>query len=188
MSGHSEIEHQDVRKSQSNNNEYSNTEYNDTEYTKSFFSDISQSIDRSHRPRADGGDADKNDGMDKTDETDKNKKYRELIKKNIEYDALISDNPSKRGAIDELVEIIGEAVTTKKSHIKIGGEPMPVGEIKERFLALGQGHIQYVFECLEQNAAKIKNIKAYLLTALYNAPTTISNYYDARVRHDFNSS
>ena len=44
---------------------------------------------------------------------------------------------------------------------------------------------QYVFDCLRKNTTEIRNIRAYLLTALYNAPATISNYYQAAVQHDF---
>ena len=51
--------------------------------------------------------------------------------------------------------------------------------------SLNSLHIQYVFECLNKNTKAIYNIKTYLLATLFNAPATISNYYDARVRYDF---
>jgi len=41
-----------------------------------------------------------------------------------------------------------------------------------------------VLHCLEGNTSKIKNIKKYLLAALFNAPSTINGYYRAEVNHD----
>lgn len=55
---------------------------------------------------------------------------------------------------------------------------------KTLLLSLNDSHIRYVLECLEKNTTKIRNIKKYLLTALYNAPNTIDSYYRAEVNHD----
>ena len=52
-------------------------------------------------------------------------------------------------------------------------------------LFMYDSHLEYVFDCLRKNTTKIRNIRAYLLTALYNAPATINNYYQAEVQHDF---
>ena len=56
--------------------------------------------------------------------------------------------------------------------------------VKSRFMKLDSGHIQYVMECLKENTTEVRNIKQYLLAALYNAPGTISSYYSAKVNHD----
>ena len=45
-------------------------------------------------------------------------------------------------------------------------------------------HIRYVMDCFKENTTKIRNIRQYMLTAIYNAPITIGTYYDALVRHD----
>ena len=68
---------------------------------------------------------------------------------------------------------------------QIGGEELPIAQVKDRFYKLDSGHLEYVFDCLRNNTTQIRNIRAYLLTALYNAPTTINNYYQAAVQHDF---
>ena len=47
-----------------------------------------------------------------------------------------------------------------------------------------QQHIEYVLDCMKKNTTKVRNIRGYLLTALYNAPTTIEHYYQAAVQHD----
>ena len=56
--------------------------------------------------------------------------------------------------------------------------------IKSRFLKLNSEHIGYVMDSLKSNTAKIGNIKAYTLAALYNAPVTMGQYYTSLVSHD----
>ena len=51
-------------------------------------------------------------------------------------------------------------------------------------MKLDMSHIQYVIDCMAENATKVRNIKNYLLTALYNAPNTIGNYYQSEVNYD----
>ena len=68
--------------------------------------------------------------------------------------------------------------------IKIGGESIPTPKVQARFRRLRFEHAAYVLDAFENTTSEIKNIKAYLLTALYNAPLTIGPYYSARVRHD----
>ena len=57
-------------------------------------------------------------------------------------------------------------------------------DVKSKFLKLNSSHIEYVMNCLKENTSKVRNIKKYLLAALFNAPTTISGYYQAEVNHD----
>ena len=56
--------------------------------------------------------------------------------------------------------------------------------VRGKFMKLDYSHVEYVLHCLEGNTSKIKNIKKYLLAALFNAPSTISGYYRAEVNHD----
>lgn len=69
--------------------------------------------------------------------------------------------------------------------IRINGEDMPQQVVKSRFLKLNSSHIEYVLEAMNKNPSDIRNIRAYILTALYNASLTIDNYYSALVNHDF---
>ncbi|MDD4433539.1 MAG: DUF6017 domain-containing protein, partial [Parabacteroides sp.] len=68
--------------------------------------------------------------------------------------------------------------------IRIAGEDYPYSLVKSKFLKLNSSHLQYVIGCMEKNTTKVANIKAYLITALYNAPNTISHYFTAEVNHD----
>lgn len=110
--------------------------------------------------------------------------YRELVKENIEYEYLVSSNPYKRDLIDEILNLIVDTIVVRRKQIRIGNAEYPFELVKGKLLKLNMNHIQYVLECMENNCSKIHNIKSYLLTALYNAPNTIGNYYQAEVNHD----
>jgi hypothetical protein len=108
--------------------------------------------------------------------------YRRLIRENIEYDCLLEQYGKER--VDEILELMLEAICLPRSYIRIGGEDIPAEVVRSRLLKLNSTHIQYVFECLDKSTTKVRNIKNYLLTTLYNAPTTIGHYYRAEVNHD----
>ena len=72
----------------------------------------------------------------------------------------------------------------ENDYIIISSTKFPKETVKSRFSKLDISHIEYVLECMNHNTTNIKNIKKYLLAALYNAPTTIDSYYKARVQHD----
>lgn len=108
--------------------------------------------------------------------------YREVIHDNIEYDILCTQY--EISDLDEIVELMLEIVSSRKQTIRISGEDVNANIVKGRFMKLTYMHIQYVFECLSKNTKKINNIKQYLLAVLYNAPVTISHYYQAEVQHD----
>ena len=69
-----------------------------------------------------------------------------------------------------------------------GGSDFPHEIVKSRLLKLNGEHIRFVMDCMKENTTKIRNIKQYLLTALFNAPTTIGNYYSSLVNHDMYGS
>lgn len=104
------------------------------------------------------------------------------LKEQIDYPLLslsyTDDTP------DCILELICDVFYGKSPGIKIGGETIPRAKVQTRFQRLRFEHVAYVLDCLAETTAEIKNIRAYLLTALYNAPTTIDLYYSAAVRHD----
>ena len=71
--------------------------------------------------------------------------------------------------------------------VRINGEDIPTEAVKSRFLKLDSEHIEYVLLAMQRSPSEIRNIRAYLLTALYNAPTTMDNYFTALVNHDMNT-
>ena len=68
--------------------------------------------------------------------------------------------------------------------VRIGGEEIPIADVRERLGQLDRFHITYVLDCMQRTSTPIRNIRAYLLAALYQAPTTIDSYYRAAVRAD----
>ena len=110
--------------------------------------------------------------------------YRELILENIEYDHLCREFETYREDLDEIVELIVETVCAKRKTTRIAGADFPHEVVRSRFLKLDSSHIEFVMESLHNNTTEVRNIKQYLLTVLFNAPTTMSNHYTAQVNHD----
>lgn len=84
----------------------------------------------------------------------------------------------------EIMELILDTVCSKRKTIRIAGDDKPLEVVKSRFMKLDYSHISYVLSCLKENSTQVRNIKQYLLAALYNAPLTISNYYQAMYNND----
>ncbi len=114
--------------------------------------------------------------------------YREIILENIEYNILIQDHKLDRDHLDEIVELLVDAVCSARDTIRIAGDDFPAEVVKARLLKLDSSHIQYVLDCMAANTTYVRNIKKYLLAALFNAPSTIGNYYSSLVNHDLYGS
>ena len=107
---------------------------------------------------------------------------RSEIKREIDYEYLCSKYPFDD--VESLLELMVEVESSSAATMRIGGELLPAETVRRRFLQLDRSHIEYVIESLRQTNSRIVNIRAYLLTALYNAPVTMGPYYSAVVRHD----
>ena len=110
--------------------------------------------------------------------------YREVILDNIEYSYLVQDSHIDREQLDEIVDLIVDTVCSARKVICIAGDDYPEEVVKSRFMKLDSSHVQYVMDCMKDNTTYVRNIKKYLLAALYNAPTTINSYYSSLVQHD----
>ena len=155
-----EITNPECPKSQSNNTDINKTDISETEINQSY-------------PITSGNSQKKKDVMEEM------RAYREVIHENIDYQYHAKED------VDELVELMIEVMMMPEdSMIRIAGVEKPVALVKSRFMKLNYSHIEYVLFCLNRNTTKVGNIKAYLLTALYNAPATINSYYQAEVNHD----
>ena len=112
------------------------------------------------------------------------KTYREIVLENIDYDILIQDSKMDREQLDEIAELIVDTVCSARKTIRIAGDDFPAEVVKSRFLKLDSSHVQYVMDCMRDNTTYVRNIKKYLLAALYNAPSTINSYYSSLVQYD----
>lgn len=158
MSRSEEITHQEVKKLHTNKNNISNTELSNTESNHI----ISE-----------------NDGMGFDVEA-----YSETIKKNIELDILLKRYPYDRELLTGIFDLILETVLCKNKSIIVASSEYPAELVRSKFLKLNMFHVEYAMDCMRKNTSKIHNIKKYLLAALFNAPSTISGYYQAEVNHD----
>ena len=110
--------------------------------------------------------------------------YRQIIKENIDYDVLSVNLNRDAAMLDEIVDLMTETVCTQKSSLVIAGDTYPAAIVKSKLLKLTSEHIEYVIDCMRENTSDIRNIKKYLLAALFNAPSTIDSYYTTKVHHD----
>ena len=114
--------------------------------------------------------------------------YRELILENIEYDFWKNSDRVDHEMLDEITELIVDTVCSARKTIRIAGDDYPAEVVKSRFLKLDSSHVQYVMDCMKDNTSYVRNIKKYLLAALYNAPVTMDSYYTSLVSHDLYGS
>lgn len=152
---------QEFPKSQPNNTKFNKTDFSETDPINPYPSDVIRQMEG----------------------------YRAAIRENISYGCFLSDRNCRREELDELVELMVD-VMMMPDHalLRIAGAERPAALVKERFLKLDDSHIAYVLGCLQENTSKVGNIKAYLMTSLYNAALTIDNYYRAEVSHDLYGS
>ena len=158
----------EVGKTNPNNLKYNNTEFNETESNR-----IVSGMESGMRQEG-----------DKMAMQDEMSAYAELIRENISLDVLLQGNPLDRELLEGIYELILETVLYKGERIVIASNVYPMELVKSKFLKLNDTHILYVLDCMKGNTTKVRNIKKYLLAALFNAPTTISGYYQSAVNHD----
>jgi len=161
----------DFPKSDANKTEKKKTEVNDTDLSINPPPPTPVAPAPAGRPRS----------RMRMDEMDR---YRELIKENIDFDLLVDAHPSDEETLEGYVEMMVEVCCSRKDYIRISGEDVATGVVKGQFLKLNRDHIDYVLTCMNNNPTLIRNIKAYTLAALYNAPNTIGQYYASLVSHD----
>ena len=113
--------------------------------------------------------------------------YREIIMENIEYDTLTQNPKMDKERLDEIVDLMLETVCSARKTLRIAGDDYPAELVKTKFLKLNSSHIEFVMDCMRENTTKIRNIKQYLRAVLFNAPSTIDNYYTSLVAHDMAS-
>lgn len=158
---------------------YTNYNQTDQSYTDiNHINPINQSLKDADSPDI----TEKADAIDVMDET---AAYMELIRENLEYEHHMKyEQYGDRELYEEIYETVCDVVCVKRRTIRINGEEYPYELVKSRFLKLNSSHVAYVMGCMKDTATKITNIRAYLITALYNAPSTMSHYYQQEVQHD----
>ena len=121
---------------------------------------------------------------EKTKRTEMNEimKNRDIVKDNIEYDILCER--CRADALNEIVDILTETLSSSRDTIRVSGTDFPAEFVKNKLLKLNAEHIEFVLDCMKENTTHVRNIRQYLLAALFNAPSTMDNYFSSRVNHD----
>ena len=187
-----ENEFQEVPKSYSNDTNINKTdlsenEYSETEYNKMELNETGFGVSESIYPNQNLSALSISKAM--PDAIEEMEAYRDIIRERISYECFQDERYHRKEDVDELIELMVEVMLMSDSDtLRIAGIEKPVSIIKNRFMKLNKMHIEYILNCLSTNTTKVGNIKAYLLTTLYNASMTISNYYTAEVNHDLYGS
>ena len=146
----------DNRKSETNKTEKNNTESNKTNLILS--------------------------GADK--DMDERTSYRNYLNSQLDMEIMYERYPYDRETLDAIMDLMLDVVCSKRKTIRIAGDDKPVSVVKSQFLKVNSMHLEYVMDCMKKNPAKVRNIKQYLLAAIYNAPLTMQSYYQAWVNND----
>ena len=127
---------------------------------------------------------DKHTGNDKIDEIDATYDYVcQHVKDNIDYDIMVSSKDCASW-YEDYFNLIVEVLMRKSKTMKISGEDYSMSLVKKRFEMLKSSHLQYVHMQISKSTSDIKNIKAYMIKALFNAPVTQNSFYQTKVNHD----
>ena len=122
-------------------------------------------------------------GFDEDGISDRNE-YERYFRESLSIDVLLRENLGEEETILGILDLLVDVCCSKRSVIRIAGDDKPLAVVKSRFMKLNAEHIRYVLKCLSENTTRVRNIRQYLLTALYNAPATIRPFYQAWVNND----
>lgn len=119
--------------------------------------------------------------VNEQDENQNVENYREIIKGNISYDYLCDCEDVEE--VNCIVDVMTDVVCSEAKEMRVAKRNIPVSVLKSLFLKLNENHVQYVLNNLRKTVTDIRNIKAYLITSLYNAMQTLQLHTNADVRN-----
>ena len=117
---------------------------------------------------------------------DSRARYQNYFLNQLNFDSLITSNPEDEDMLNEMLELLVDTVCSNRKMIRIAGDDKPYEVVKGKLMKLDSDHIRFVLMCMKENTTQVRNMRQYLLAALYNAPLTMYNYYASRVQHDLN--
>ena len=103
----------------------------------------------------------------------------------LEVELLLRLCPDDEDVIYQIVDLLVDTCSTKRKMLRIAGDDKPAEVVRSRLKKLTADHIRFVLGCLTENTSPVRNMKQYLLAALFNAPTTMNLYYQNKTNHDF---
>lgn len=115
-----------------------------------------------------------------------NKSYNNIsyIYPSIDYDGLIGSIEDQIEAdcingdaeiVKEIVMIMADVMSDTSPTEKIGRSEFPRQVVVSRFRKITAEHIENIIYSIQNPKYEIKNIKSYIISALYNAPATMAS-------------
>ena len=117
---------------------------------------------------------------------DSRARYQNYFLNQLNFNSLITSNPEDEDMLNEMLELLVDTVCSNRKMIRIAGDDKPYEVVKGKLMKLDSDHIRFVLMCMKENTTQVRNMRQYILAALYNAPLTMYNYYASRVQHDLN--
>ena len=113
-----------------------------------------------------------------------------MVRKEIldNLDLSIIQNEYAMEQIWGYVEIMVQACCEQTPTVRINGTEYSRATVRRRMCQLDATHLEYVYDCMKECAPKVHNLRAYILTALFNSYDTLDIYYDAKVKYDMAES
>lgn len=131
------------------------------------------------------GETDAASGME-PEGNDSRARYQNYFLNQLSLESLIASNPEDEDMLREMQELLVDTVCSNRKIIRIAGDDKPFEVVKGKLMKLNSDHIRFVLMCMKENTTQVRNMRQYILAALYNAPLTMYNYYASRVQHDLN--
>lgn len=116
------------------------------------------------------------------------KEYEDYFREKLEIDCLKQNRRFDSRTVDELLGMCVDIMCSTSDVIRVNREDKPAAIVKSQIMKLDYSHMEYIMNCFHDQTSDIRNIRAYMLTMLYNAPLTIDHYYRAQVNHDLYGS
>lgn len=91
------------------------------------------------------------------------------IRELYEYNSLIIQYPQKQTDIDIVFDILYDVLNTQKQTIRVNGEEKSSMVVIGKIMKLQSDDLIFSINKFHEQTDRIKNVKAYLLTILYNA-------------------
>ena len=124
---------------------------------------------------------------DAEDEPDERTRLEAYFMQSLEVDLLLRACPDEEDTIHQIVNLLVDTCSSKRRMLRVAGDDKPAEVVRSRFMKLNADHIRFVLKCLAESTAPVRNMKQYLLAALYNAPTTMQLYYQNQTNHDLSN-
>ena len=121
---------------------------------------------------------------DESEGRDDRTRFEEYFTESLEIDLLVRLCPDDEDTLYQIVDLLVDTCCTKRKMIRIASDDKPSEVVRSRFMKLNADHIRFVLKILAENSSPIRNMMQYLLTSLYNAPTTMQLCYQNQTNHD----